>query len=372
MITLELYTYRYTLPEPVSISFHTWHYRENFLVKLTFGGYSGLGEAAPFALITGDSPEDVQRDARLVETLPFDPTHDTLEQLHAFLETKIASHTLRAAIDFAYHDLIGKIRHVPVYALYSSAAPRLVDNSVTVFIKNNLEETQDEVRRMCRLYPELKIMKLKLKGDGDIERAQAVKRAAMPNLRYVVDANQGFSDPREAVAMLTDISRVLGDVVLVEEPCPKGDFEKMRYVSEHLNFPVFADESAATLSDVQKLVAERSASGVNVKLQKAGGIWPSKLIVELCQRAGMNIMVGCMSDGPIAISAGVHFAVSTPSVVLTDLDMDLDMPAHISGGAAFRHGMRVPNEKDGLGVEIDTVAFERLMLAGVLKFERIF
>lgn len=371
MIKLKAYKFNFKLPEPLTISFHTWYFRENILIKLEWEGLTGLGEAAPFKLITGDDQRDVLDQAKLVSTISLDPSQDSIETLHNYLnEHNITSTTLRCAIDFAYHDLLGQVQKIPVYKLYSPE-PRLVENSVTIFIKGSPESTQKEAQRIFALYPHLKLTKIKLKGDGDIERAKSIKAVAPPHMKFTVDANQGFEDPKEAVKTLEKIKNILGEVIAVEEPCKKGDLTKLSYVKENLSSPVFADESAATLDDAKKVAETQSAKGINIKLQKAGGIYPSKKIAKICEEAGLLVMVGSMLDGPIAITAGTHFAVSTPNVLFTDLDMDLDMPPHSQGSALFKDGKRIPTEKPGLGVTLDQSALEALKAKGDFQTEQV-
>jgi len=99
----------------------------------------GLGAANPFKPITGDSEDDFIKDAKRVLQIPLDPGKNTLDELHEFLDERVFSKTLVSAIDAAYHDLMGQIKEVPVYQLYSKK-PKFVDNSVTVFIKDSLQE----------------------------------------------------------------------------------------------------------------------------------------------------------------------------------------------------------------------------------------
>lgn len=370
MIRLEAYKYNIKLDQPLSISFHTWNFQENVIVYLTWNGKQGIGEAAPFKPITGDSQNEVIQDILPLSTLPFDPTKDSLDKLHEFLNHHTRSQTLKAAIDFAYHDLRAKLKGIPVYQLYVNR-PTLVPNSVTIFIKESLEETVKEAQRILKVYPDLQIIKIKLKGKNDIERVKAIKSVCPHYMQFIVDANQGFINPQHAVEELNRIGEILKNVILVEEPCPKGETEKLFYVKDNVkNMLVFADESAATYEDAKKVIAHDAAHGINIKLQKAGGIWPGKKIAQLCKNNNLKIMVGSMLDGPIATAASVHFAVSTQNVILSDLDMDLDVADQGIGRIAFNKGSRIPSHLPGLGIVFDkdkirqekaTILFEKII-----------
>ncbi len=371
MLEIEAYRLNVRLESPITISFHTWRFVENILVRLKYREFEGLGEAAPFKPITGDSPQELIGELQGLPELDLDPEQDTAEDLHLLLDPLVRSQTLRAAIDFAWHDLLGKIRGIPSYQLY---APRAlpVPNTVTLFIKDSPLEVGRSAEALFCKYPDLSVVKIKLKGEDDLPRIEAIRRVAPAAMKFTLDANQGFSEPRTAVTVINNAVEVLGRVLLVEEPCAKGHLDKLKYVKENVRGTmIFADESAATIEDARRVVAAEAAHGINIKLQKAGGFWPGKLIASLCREAGLSVMVGSMLEGPLANMAGVHFAVSTPGVMLSDLDMDLELPEHALGRAAFTDGMRWPNEKPGFGVQYDEARMRSLIDAGEMVYEKI-
>jgi L-alanine-DL-glutamate epimerase-like enolase superfamily enzyme len=371
MILINAYKFNFKLLSPISISFHTWYYRENILVKLKWKNFEGWGEAAPFKPVSGDNQTEVIKELKRLKFLPFDPEKDSFKTLHYFLSKKLKSQTTKAAIDFAYHDLIGKIKKLPVNKLHYPKA-KLVPNSVTIFIQDSPANTAKEAKRIYKKYPHLKILKIKLAGKDDFGRVEAIKRVSPKKMKFTLDANQAFKKPQEAVSALSKIGKILKRVILVEEPCPKGELDKLKYVKNNLKkIMVFADESAATLKDVNKLIKAKAVDGVNIKLQKAGGIWPAKQIALACQKAGLKIMIGSMLEGPLAITAGVHFAVSTPNLILSDLDMDLDMPKHTWGEAGFKEGKRIPTKNYGLGVSFNMDKIKQMQKNKTLIFERI-
>lgn len=351
------------------ISFHTFTHQENVLVKLHFGEHTGMGEAAPFEWVTGDSQQDVLDQLTQLNEIPLDPRDTEIPEFHRFLDDYAVSATTRAALDFAYHDLIGKIRGVPVWKLYASRQHR-ASESFTLSIKapNAMGE---ETRSVCEKYPELEVLKIKLKGDeADIERAERI-RAALPRpMRFMIDANQGFENPEEAVRILRKIQGILGDVILVEEPLPKGDLDGLKQVKDQIEGTmIFADESVVNLEDAMKIIKKQAADGINIKLQKAGGIWPGRRIVEAAESAGLKVMTGCMLEGPLAITAGVHFTASTPNVIVTDLSADLLTTPHTRSAATLENGQRIPPPHPGLGVEYDKARIKELTKSGELVIE---
>src|SRR6185503_16166836 len=102
------------------------------------------------------------------------------------------------------------------------------------------------------------------------------------------------------------------DIEFVEQPTPTDDIDGLRYVREHSALPIVADEAAVRLPDVERLAG--ACHGINVKLQKCGGIAGAR---EL----GMKVMLGCRAaETSVAIAAAAHLA---PSVEWADLDGNL-------------------------------------------------
>ena len=365
----ELYRFDLTPKSSFAISFDTVSTYHNYLIRLASSdpAVEGWGEGAPFKAITGDSQEEAIAEALELKELP--AIGDSTKIDRAFLG-RIQSPSLRAAFDFALHDLQGRISGMPVYQLYSTQA-RLVPNSVTVFLKANDEETAAETVRIADKYPSLRVLKIKLKGEGDVARCRAIRKVAPQHWSFMLDANQGFPDPLIAADTLREIIAVLGEVILIEEPCPKGSYEKMRTVQERIEVPVFADESCTSLADLERLSQERCVRGINIKLQKTGGIAASRALAMEAERRGLAVMVGQMFEAQLSTSASVHCASTLKNVVVTDLDMDLELPTICEGGSPFANGHRVPGERPGIGCVLNPSALEALQREGSLCYERL-
>jgi L-alanine-DL-glutamate epimerase-like enolase superfamily enzyme len=373
MIILKLIHLSFTECDPVVISSGIFK-RETYLVILTHEKMSGLGAANPFKLITGDTTKDVILDSKKILKLPLDPNKDTLKKLHTFLDKKnIKSSTLRSAVDSAYHDLLGQMQGIPVYNLYSKKA-YYVNNSITVFLKDSIQKTQTEAVKIYKSFPDLKVLKIKLSGKDDIKRVSAIKKVSPSHMKFVLDANQAYKDPRKAVEALSQMNKILGNVILVEQPCPKKDLKSLRYIKDNLKGTmVFADEAATDLESVKKIVKAKAAHGVNIKLQKVGGIYPAIQIAKYCKEHGLKIMVGAMIEDTVGLTADAHFAISNSNLVLTDLDTDIDVPKYTEGGSYIKNGKRMINKANGLGIKLHNRHLEkgktcnRIMTKGLNK-----
>ena len=361
---IKAYNIDIKLPEPFSISFKTFTHAENILIVIeTENGFIGYGEAAPFKPITGDSREEAIEFAKItarelvnLNILDAELLHKKLNEIS--LKSGIISQTIIAAIDMAMYDIIGKIRNTPVYKLLGAGKPHLVANTITIGIKSpdEMAETAKKLREEFSKYG-LRRIKLKLSGDlrKDVERVLKVSNVFPGEL--TLDANQGYKDPDDAVRLLKTLYDEIGDrVILLEEPCPKGDLTKLKYVKEHSEIPIFADESAATFEDAKKVVAANAADGINIKLQKAGGIYYGLKIAELAKEHNLKLMVGCMLETGISIAAGIHFATALENMINTDLDSDLTLKINILENVLpFENGCRKPLDSPGLGIKLHPI-----------------
>jgi L-alanine-DL-glutamate epimerase-like enolase superfamily enzyme len=147
----------------------------------------------------------------------------------------------------------------------------------------------------------------------------------------------------------------------------------LKKVSENTLIPVFADESAVTLEDINRIISLSSAEGINIKLQKIGGILPALKAAERAFSQGFKIMVGCNEETHIAISAAIHLVAAMDGVVNTDLDSDIILfDFNITKENpldTFINGARIPRNKPGLGVELAN--WLKNILEERIKIERV-
>lgn len=351
------------LRETFSISFATFTAVQNVLVVVEAeDGTIGYSESCPYKPITGDSQKKaltfLRHAAKDLVGKQVDPEliHERLNKLER--RTRLTSSTAKAAIDMACYDIIGKRERKPIYKLLGGSEPHLVPTTLTVGIKTP-EETAQSVQEYMGLFKEhgLKCIKLKLSGNSREDLARVTKVAGVFPGELTLDANQGYHDPEAAVEVFKELYQRIGSrILLVEEPCPKGKLDMLKYVNDNSPIPIFADESVTTVEDARKVVEQGSASGINIKLQKAGGIYYATKIAELAAEKDLKLMVGCMLESYLSLAGSINFVAATPSVLSADLDNDLLLAGvnivRENPKDSFVDGARVPTGKPGLGVEI--------------------
>ena len=133
-------------------------------------------------------------------------------------------------------------------------------------------------------------MKLKLDGNPEMDLKRVLAVAEIFPRGMKLDPNQAYTDPKVAVETFNTLYEKVGlKVMLIEEPCPKGDLDKLKYVSENSRIPIYADESAGTIEDVKKIIKLNAASGVNLKLPKIGGMSWASQAAKLLKDEGLRV-----------------------------------------------------------------------------------
>lgn len=257
------------------------------------GGYSGRGEAVPYARYE----ETVEGALRALRDLHGPLTRARLPEL-------LPAGAARNALDCALWDLEAKRAGKRAWDLAGIPAPEPVMTCYTLSLGHPAQMAAD-----AKAVPHLALLKLKLGGDGDPERLAAV-RAARPDARLVADANEAWT-PEQLGPFLA--AAAAAGVELIEQPLPAGADEALAKVKRAV--PVCADESAHTAADLPSLAGRYDA--VNIKLDKSGGLTEALAMAQAATALGFKIMVGSMVATSLAAAPALLLA---PYADWVDLD----------------------------------------------------
>jgi L-Ala-D/L-Glu epimerase len=308
-------------------------------VEIEHDGVRGLGEAAPIDRYD-ESAESalgyVEEHADLLGEDPF-----ALEEILDRLPRR--EFAARAALDAALHDLCGRLAGLPVWRLLGlpRAGP---PTSWTVW----LGDPDDMARRAEAVAGRFRRLKLKLgAGDGlDIERVRAVR--GVTDLPLQVDVNEGW-DEAEALESLPQLAEL--GVEYCEQPLPAAADVVLKGRSP---IPVYLDENCHTLADVAECA--RLAEGINLKLAKSGGIREAVRMAHAARALGLGVMLGCMVESGLGISAAAQIASLCDHV---DLDGNLLLAEDPCPGVELVDGVQLPPSEPGLGVEAEALSRPR-------------
>src|SRR5437660_1091155 len=310
-------------------------YRRCWIRLVDKDGVEGWGEADPSSYY-GENYDTVVATIRKLEPhLPEDPFD--LQAAEAKFEQVVPKNgAARSALSAALHDLVGKRLGQPLWRVWGLDPRKAPPSSFTIGI-----DTNEKMRQKVKEAEQYPILKIKLGTDRDREILTTIRDATDKPIR--VDANCGWTAD-QAIQMLP-VLREFG-VEFLEQPLPPEDLDGLARVRHHAGeMPIVVDESCLVATDIPRVAA--AADGINIKLAKCGSLREALRMIATARAHGMLVMVGCMIESSLGITAAAHF---TPLVDAADLDgaaltaNDPFIGATIDGGQ-----IRLPTAP-GLGV----------------------
>jgi len=323
---------------------HTWtttmsssEYRDTIQVRLTSDGVVGVGEGAPIVRYH----ENAEEGKKAIEgIMPFlqgvDPWH--FEKVMAEVSRQVQGQfAAKAALDVASMDWVGKKLNAPLYRMLGLDP---ADAPITTFsIGIDTPETTRQKVLEAEPFP---VLKIKVGLSTDEATIAAVRSATKKPLR--VDANEGWKDKEEAVRKINWLETQ--GVEFVEQPMPADMIEETRWVRSRVHLPIIADEAAVSASALPKLIG--AYDGVNVKLDKCGGIQQALRMIYVAKSMGMKTMLGCMVSSSVSVTAAAHLS---PLVDYADLDGNLLVANDPYLGVTVHQGKLILPGEPGLGVK---------------------
>ncbi|MCW8996300.1 MAG: L-Ala-D/L-Glu epimerase [Psychromonas sp.] len=267
------------------------------VVELQQGDYVGRGECVPYARY-GESIESV-----LAELAPLAVKIEeglTRQQMQSLLPAGAA----RNALDCAYWDLECKKSGQRIWERLNIAEPKPLITAYTLSL-----DTPERMKQAAIENAHRPLLKLKLAGEGDIERVAAVREGS-PDARIIVDANEGW-DEQLYLKLVPELVKL--GVEMIEQPLPAHSDSAL----DHLPRPITlcADESCHDRSSLSRIIGRYDM--INIKTDKTGGLTEALALKAEAEKAGLKIMVGCMLATSLAMAPAFIVAQGTQVV---DLD----------------------------------------------------
>ena len=293
------------------------------VVEIEEGDSVGRGECVPYprygenidsvaAQIAGVAP-DIERGAG-----------------RDWLQSALQPGAARNAVDCALWDLEAKLSGRPVWELAGLSEPGPVTTAFTISL-----DTAEKMAESARAESRRPLLKVKLTGEGDLERLRAI-RAAAPDSRLIVDANEAWS-PEDLDAMPATLARL--GVEMIEQPLPADADDALFGTATPI--PVCADESCHASDSLPQLAGKYAM--VNIKLDKTGGLTEALKLRAEAEKAGFAIMVGCMVGTSLAMAPAVLVA---QGAAVVDLDGPLWMRRDRQPGLAISGSTIMPPMPD--------------------------
>lgn len=322
---------------------HTWtttmsssDYRDTIQVRLTSDGITGFGEGAPIVRYH----ENAEEGKKAIESItPFlqSANLSRFQKLMSEVSAKIPGQfAAKAALDIALMDWVGQKSGLPIYKMLGLDP---ADTPITTFSIGI--DTPETTRQKVLEADPFPVLKIKVGLNTDEATIAAVRSVTKKPLR--VDANEGWKDKEEAVRKINWLETQ--GVEFVEQPMPADMLEETRWVRSRVHLPILADEAAVNAQAIPKLTD--AYDGINVKLDKCGGMQQALRMIYVAKSLGMKTMLGCMISSSISVTAAAQLS---PLVDYADLDGNLLIANDAFHGVTVNHGKLILPDGPGLGL----------------------
>ena len=348
---LRLHPFNLRIKERFTIAHTSRDSQEALVVELqdtdgSDSSISGLGETTANPYYHVDLP-GIQRELedlrQVIESYPISNTQVEegaegspeyfWQTMHPHL--KSSPFTL-CALDIAAHDLYGKKVGQPLYQLWGLDPEEAPVSNYTIGI--------DSIETMARKLDAVRwpIYKIKLGTSEDLAIIRELREHTDAVFR--VDANCAWG-VEETIKNAQELKKL--GVEFIEQPLAADNLEGMKEVMQHSLLPLMADESCITEEDVAR--CDGYFHGVNIKLTKCGGITPARRMIAEARRRGLKVMVGCMTESTVGISAIAHLA---PLLDYVDMDGAMLLAEDVATGVTVTEsGVAFPSV-NGTGAQL--------------------
>lgn len=313
----------------------------------TDAGITGYAECCPLGSAYLPSYAKGVR-AGLAEIAPkligLDPTD--LLPLNAHMDAVLRGHPyVKAPIDIACWDILGKVAGLPVYKLLGGSA----QDDVVLYRAISQEDAGVMAEKIAGYRAEgYTRFQLKVGGDpaDDIARIRACREILAPTDILVADANTGWTtaDAARVVNAVRDLD------VYIEQPCMS--YEESLSIRRRTSLPFVLDENIGTVSDLVQGIAEDAFDVINLKISKVGGLTKARQMRDLCVSHNIPMTIEDTWGGDIVTATIAHLARSTPArFCFTATDFNSYGTVDIAEGAPKRvNGRMTASDAPGLGI----------------------
>src|SRR5436305_11495612 len=175
-----------------------------------------------------------------------------------------------AAMDNSMIDWDGQKLGVPLFSYFGLDPKDAPDTTFSIGI-----DTPEITKQKTAEAADYPVLKVKVGLATDEPTIEAIRSVTKKPLR--VDANEGWKDKEEAVRKINWLEKQ--GVEFIEQPMPAEMLEETRWVRSRVHLPIIADEACQHAADIPKL--RESYDGVNVKLDKSGGMRETKRMLQI-------------------------------------------------------------------------------------------
>lgn len=317
--TLTVRREHWNMRSAIKITGHAFSELACVVVELGEAGKIGRGEAAGVYYLNDRAEDAVDQIEALSKDIEQGLDRATLQDI-------LPAGGARNALDCALWDLECKLSGQSIWR-HAGLAPQPLTTCCTIGVLASPADTGAAAATLA----DYRLLKLKLDADRPIERVRAA-RAARPDARIIVDANQGFT-LELLKECLPEFAKC--QIELVEQPLPRGGDDGLEGLDREV--PICADESCLHRGELD--IAARRYDVINIKLDKAGGLTEGLLLADEAIARGLDVMVGNMLGTSLAMAPAYVVALKAK---FADLDGPLALRSDRMGGLEYSNGAIAP------------------------------
>lgn len=349
------------LNEPFGIATGAQVVAANVLVEVQLAdGTIGLGEAAPFPAVNGETQASTLAALQKIEAQVVGRELDDWESIALDVRDVLGpAKSALCGLETALLDAHCKIQRISLWAWAKQQGTPLpespdVEPQLDTDITIPTGSVQDAKRAAQTAAANgFRTLKIKVGGalpDLDMQRCLTVLSAA-PRAQLIIDGNAALS-VNDAASLIQSLDDVRDRIVLFEQPTAKHDLDALREVGRLAHLPIAADESAGSAADVEQLAQSKACDVINIKIMKSG-IVEALHMIRTAQRHGLGLMIGGMVESELAMTTSACIAAGIGGFAHIDLDTPLFMKGAPTRGGVQRQGPRVQLDSRcfGHGVE---------------------
>ena len=343
---LRMHAFELPLRHVFTISRESTEVQSTLVVELVDGDDHGYGESTTnnyYGYSLKNMASALANVRSELEALTLEDPAELWQQLDGALGKNPFA---QCALDQAAHDLWGKKMGKPVYELWGLDASKIPLSDYTI----GIDKIDTMVAKMQE-FPDWPIYKIKLGTPDDVAIVRELRKHTDAVFR--VDANCAWT-VEETIRNSHEFQAL--NVQFIEQPMAADQWEGMQRVFQESALPLIADESCIVESDVPR--CHGHFHGINIKLSKCGGLTPARRMIQQARQLGLEVMVGCMTESTVGISA---IAQLLPLLDYVDMDGALLLAEDIATGVRLDQGRCLYPEVNGNGVNL-TKAGEQIEL----------
>ena len=326
-----------------------WRSLDSTVVSLeTESGLTGWGESCPWGsnYVVGFA-EGVRAGLGVLASHLIGVNGHEIELVNHIMDHQLLGHFyLKSAIDLACWDLLGKKADLPVYQLLGG---RFNDTFDIIVVLPN--DSPDAMLELANQYRDLGYRRLSCKITGnismDVEIIQKILTSTRDGETVLVDANKGYN-VSDALRLIEQTRKF--DYVL-EQPC--ATYEECAQIAKRTSRSISLDEALDGVGIIFRVLADKSAEMMNIKIGKFGGITKSKKIIDVCREAGISVTIQQDGGSNIANAAIIHLAMATPPKFLHSAwdSREFLNVTTADGNPKIKDGKNSAPDTPGLGIE---------------------